>query len=146
MSRKLLQMAQQSFQQHPAVRTFVYATGILSAIPLGVFAMYILFTLIGSLMAAGGDGRAGGGGRSLLAGLAVLVPVEGTILVVAGGLAAASSALAARGGAAPRAIAAGPARPALAPPGTVTELDDAPAAEAPQAPQAPQAAAAAEPA
>ena len=71
-------------QEYPLVRTFVYTTGALSAIPVALFSVYVAMTLLGSVVTAilGVILLEGG---MITFGLAVLVPIEFCILTIAGG-------------------------------------------------------------
>ncbi|KAH6572425.1 hypothetical protein BASA50_006302 [Batrachochytrium salamandrivorans] len=78
----IIAVARAYFDQVPSVRVFVYTVCVLSVVPVGVFSLYLAVTLLGSIVAAALGVLLVEGGLAI-AGLVVLVPIQGAIVVVA---------------------------------------------------------------
>ena len=83
-ARETLQVAKQYMEKHPALGMFVYSTALLSAIPVGIFSLCFVTSLLISI------GTAAAGvvmvqSTMFLIGLTVLVPIEIGVIAVAGG-------------------------------------------------------------
>jgi hypothetical protein len=85
-SRQTIQVAQQYMQQYPTLRTFLYSSVILSIVPVGIFSLVLVSTLllsIGTAMTSIFLVQSG----VFFVGMTMLVPVEIGIFCIAGGAA-----------------------------------------------------------
>ncbi|KAJ3215011.1 hypothetical protein HDU67_000964 [Dinochytrium kinnereticum] len=89
-SHHLLILIRLYAMRNPTFRIFLLLAGILSILPVSVFAFFAVTTLLGSLVTAV-LGLLFVEGSLLGLGLAILLPIEAGILVVAGGAALAYS-------------------------------------------------------
>ncbi|KAI8929509.1 hypothetical protein BC831DRAFT_544466 [Entophlyctis helioformis] len=82
--RQALMMSMYYADTHPAAKVFVYTAGALSVVPIGLFGVYVVATLIGAIFTAL-MGIIFVEGSLLMIGLAFLLPVQGAVLMIAGG-------------------------------------------------------------
>ncbi|KAJ3314575.1 hypothetical protein HDV04_006114 [Boothiomyces sp. JEL0838] len=83
-AKDTLKMYNEYLQKYPALKTFVYTTGALSIVPVGIFTVFFVFSLLFSISTAVIGVLIVQASLAFL-GLTVLVPVEIGILFVAGG-------------------------------------------------------------
>jgi hypothetical protein len=83
-ARETIEVARHYIQQYPALKTFLYSTALLSAVPVGIFSLCFGISLMISL------GTAIAGvfvvqSSVALIGMSILVPIEIAIVCLAGG-------------------------------------------------------------
>ncbi|KAJ3270232.1 hypothetical protein HDV01_000449 [Terramyces sp. JEL0728] len=83
-AKDTLKLYNEYLQKYPALKTFVYTTGALSIVPVGIFTVFFLFSLLFSISTAV-IGIVIVQASLAFLGLTVLVPVEIGILFIAGG-------------------------------------------------------------
>ena len=80
-----LKFSFQLLQKYPSVKTFVYSTCALSAVPVGIFSMFLVASFCVSVCTALA-GLFVVQGTVFLIGLSILIPVEIAIVCLAGGI------------------------------------------------------------